>query len=121
MEIGNSDHCYRVGICNDRLVWEPVNKEKNIDEQETTEGNYGEKTFVVKYRNLLHVAVDRTQLELMLAWAPGHGKTYQECPGTGGSGIFSSLENLSQFLQTIRSCSDVKVMHVSSYKKSILP
>ena len=122
MEIGNSDRCYRVGICNDRLVWEAVNKEKNNDEeQETTDDNYGEKTFVVKYRNLLHAAVDRTQLELMLAWAPGQGKAYQECPGTGGSGIFSSIENLSQFLQTIRSCHDVKVIHVSSCKKSVLP
>ena len=123
VEIGNSDRCYRVGICNDRLVWETVNKEKNIDEeQETTGGNYGEKTFIVKYRNLLHAAVDRHQLELMLAWAPGgEGKAYQECPGTGGSGIFSSLENLLQFLQTIRSCSDVKVIHLSSRKKSVLP
>ena len=121
MEIGNSYRCYRVGICNDRLVLEPVNKEKNIEEKETTDNNYGEKTFVVKYRNLLHVAVDKSQLELMLAWAPGHGKTYQECPGTGGSGIFSTIENLLQFLQIIRSCSDVKVLHVSSCKKSILP
>ena len=121
MEIGNSYRCYRVGICNDRLVWEPVNKEKNIEEQEATDDNYGEKTFVVKYRNLLHVAVDKSQLELMLAWAPGHGKTYQECPGTGGSGIFSTIENLLQFLQIICSCSDVKVLHVSSCKKSILP
>lgn len=121
MEIGSSARLYRVGICNDRLVWDPVNiNENNIEEQEHT-GKCVEENFTVIHRNLLHVAVDKNQLELMLAWGPGHNKTYQECPGTGGSGVFSSLEDMLKFLQTLESCSDLKVLYVNSCKISILP